>query len=515
MKNAIIYTRVSTDEQAQKGYSLRDQEDKLRTYCEQRDIKVITHFGDHHSAKTFERPSFKNLEAFATSNKSSVDYVLIVKWDRFSRHAGNALNVISKFKKLGIEINATEQWIDFSIPESKIILGIFLSTPEVENDRRALNTSNGMRRAMKEGRYVSTAPFGYSYHADIFNKPALIPNEKAHLVKKAFEMYAEGPYDKEEIRRMLKGEGMTLTKSPFNKMFHRDIYCGKIKIQAYGNEEEETVNGIHEAIISEELFRKVQLRAKSKSKIKYKPKTTSDFLPLRGYLICPSCATNLTGSASKGNGGQYFYYHCQPGCKERHSAKKLHDNFEDYLGTLRIKPELTELYLAIMEDLFKTNEGDREREIVKLENEVTNNLKRLDQATDKFIDGDLDKENYNRHQERLKTQNLDLALKIDQYKQEERGFDRYLKYGITLLSNLKEYYTSATTDGKQKILGLIFSEKLIFESGNYRTNEGNELLSLIYTLKGVFKGNSTKKGQHISDLSRMVARRGIEPLFPG
>ncbi|RYZ21888.1 MAG: recombinase family protein, partial [Chitinophagaceae bacterium] len=94
MPNAIIYTRVSTDEQADKGYSLRDQKDRLEKYCAIKGMNIIAHYQDDHSAKTFDRPEFTKLLDFAKKNKHQVDNVIVVKWDRFSRNATDALNML-------------------------------------------------------------------------------------------------------------------------------------------------------------------------------------------------------------------------------------------------------------------------------------------------------------------------------------------------------------------------------------------------------------------------------------
>ncbi|MBD0284952.1 MAG: recombinase family protein, partial [Flavisolibacter sp.] len=157
-KKAILYVRVSTDEQADKGFSLQHQEEKLRRYCELQNIQVAGFYREDYSAKSFERPEFTKLLARLKKEKKSADYLLFLKWDRFSRNAGDAYGMINTLNRLGIEPQAIEQPLDLNIPENKIMLAFYLAAPEVENDRRALNTIAGMRRAKKEGRWVGSAP---------------------------------------------------------------------------------------------------------------------------------------------------------------------------------------------------------------------------------------------------------------------------------------------------------------------------------------------------------------------
>lgn len=115
-------------------------------------IKVHKVIYEDYSAKTFNRPEWSNLLASLKKTKGQSDLILFTKWDRFSRNAGDAYQMISMLRKLGIEPQAIEQPLDLSIPENKMMLAFYLAAPEVENDRRELNTFFGMRRAKKEGR---------------------------------------------------------------------------------------------------------------------------------------------------------------------------------------------------------------------------------------------------------------------------------------------------------------------------------------------------------------------------
>src|SRR5690606_32754427 len=134
-----------TDEQADKGYSQRGQEEMLRKYCEINRISVSKVIYEDHSAKTFERPAWAGLLSDLKKAKGRVDLVLFTKWDRFSRNAGDAYHMIGVLRKLGAEPQAIEQPLDLSVPENKMMLAFYLAAPEVENDRRALNTIAGMR----------------------------------------------------------------------------------------------------------------------------------------------------------------------------------------------------------------------------------------------------------------------------------------------------------------------------------------------------------------------------------
>ena len=190
MRKADLYIRVSTDEQADKGYSQRDQEDRLRKYCELKSISIRNIYVEDHSAKSFNRPEWQkylsNLRKLKNSKVGTL--LLFTKWDRFSRNAGDAYQMINQLRKLGVTPEAIEQPLDLTIPENKIMLAFYLAAPEVENDRRALNVIHGMRRARKEERYMATAPLGYVNKMSEDKKKYIALHEiEAPILKWAFE----------------------------------------------------------------------------------------------------------------------------------------------------------------------------------------------------------------------------------------------------------------------------------------------------------------------------------------
>lgn len=90
MTTADLYIRVSTDEQAEKGYSQRNQEEALRKYCQINSIEIRRIIIEDHSAKTFNRPKWNELLTGLKKTKSKACFLLFTKWDRFSRNAGDA-----------------------------------------------------------------------------------------------------------------------------------------------------------------------------------------------------------------------------------------------------------------------------------------------------------------------------------------------------------------------------------------------------------------------------------------
>ena len=139
MGNAVLYFRVSTKEQKETGYRLTDQANRLKAYCSIQKINILKIFIKEYSAKDFNRPEFRKMFDYVKLNKSNVDNILFVKWDRFSQNATESFEMINKFKKMGVTVNSVEQPIDLNIPENKIMLAFYLASREVDNDKRSIN----------------------------------------------------------------------------------------------------------------------------------------------------------------------------------------------------------------------------------------------------------------------------------------------------------------------------------------------------------------------------------------
>jgi DNA invertase Pin-like site-specific DNA recombinase len=394
-QKAILYVRVSTDEQAERGHSLANQEEKLRSYCAQHGIDIAGFYREDHSAKTFERPQFTLMLESMRKNKGSANLLLFLKWDRFSRNAPEAYGMIHALKKLGVEPQAIEQPLNLEIPENKIMLAIYLTSGEVENDRRSLNTIAGMRRAMKEGRWMCGAPKGYRNSRDQDNKPCIVPGKDADTIRWAFGRIATGSYHIAEVWKMAKEKGLKTCRNGFFHIVRNPVYMGKVAIQAYKDEPAMLVDGKHEPLISARLFYEVQevLDGKKKPRIPARANKLEE-IPLRGFLLCPKCERVLTGSGSKGNGGTYFYYHCTGGCKERVKASIVNDAFLGMLRSITINEGALKIFELALADACASSREDTEKEQVKVAGEIETYKKRLSHIQTLMMDGELEPADY-------------------------------------------------------------------------------------------------------------------------
>lgn len=181
---------------------------------------------------------------------------------------------------------------------------------------------------------MGTAPVGYSNKTDQNGRKFITPKEPdASLIKWAFQELANGTLAADHIRREVNKKGLKCSRSNFWTAVRNPIFCGKIFIPKFKEDESRIVQGQHEALISEALFYEVQDVLDGKKR-KERPNTkivSLDNLPLRGFLTCPICDRMLTGSASKGRSSLYYYYHFISPCGCRYKANHVNDRFVEEL----------------------------------------------------------------------------------------------------------------------------------------------------------------------------------------
>ena len=513
MKNAILYVRVSTDEQANKGFSLRDQEEKLVKYCNDHRLTIKEIFREDYSAKTFNRPEMKKLIGYCRKNHKNIDELLFVKWDRFSRNTAESYNKINLFQGLGINVNAITQPLDMSIPEQGILLAVYLSTPEVENLRRSQNVIAGTRRAMKEGRYVSSPPKGYSMGRDASKKPVLMPNDDADYIRDAFELMSSGIYNLKEVFGRLKKKGFKSSSTAFSRTMRNPLYCGKVYIKAYKDEREQYIDGIHEPLVTKATFDKVQeiLDGRKKQKGKSHKKVNPNF-PLRGFVMCPKCDKPLSASTSKGRNKPYSYYHCFSPCDVRIKKDDVHAWFNHFLKSISLDQNAYKLLIELIKEEFA--KIDKQNGIGPKHYQKLNNLEeKLLKIQDLYIDGDLSKEEYQKA--KMRCQNLinELREKEKQLEKKQEVFQLY-KNGLKGLESIENQYIKSSLDNKRRLIGSIFPEKFQFENKKVRTADINPILHKIAHFNRVNKKNKKRDKSKKEDLSRCVLKAGLEPTIP-
>ena len=514
MTNVILYCRVSTDEQRE-GSSIEVQEQYLRAYCSNRGFNVVDVYKEDYSAKDYDmkRPEMKKIYDYCRKHKGLVSKVLFLRWDRYSRSVEFAFAYKRKFvDELGVEINAIESPIDFSGTEWAMLLAMYCGAAHTEDEKISRRTKDGIRGTLLKGKWPHKAPRGYkNVRVAKHNCWVEVDQPKAELIKQLFQEVAKGLEAPTCIKKRLYP---SLADSTFFDILRNRFYVGDVFVPAYNGEPEQYVTGIHEPLIDRETFNAVQ-EVLDGSK-KRTPKLGSPVNPnlyLRKFLVCPVCGHPLTGAASKGRNGYYNYYFCNHEHKHLNvRAEVVNKGFIKFVSTLKPNKAVLELYNEILQDIRGEKVRANQVQADKLEEEVEAIKRRQEVVLDKYLDGELSKEEKQSITERNEAQMAKLQSRIKALRlSEDMRIKDKLSYGINLIENLATFFQIASCEVKIKLLGSIFPEKIVFDGENYRTASYNKMLDIIYQETKQLQGRGKKKSPKNEGDFGLVPKAGIEP----
>ena len=393
---------------------------------------------------------------------------------------------------------------------------MYLTLPEIENDKNSKRTKDGMHRAQYEGCYTSKAPKGFSNCRNGKNS-TLKHNQDAIFIKQAFERMATGTYSAEEVRRWLNGKGVAISKQIFLNTIRNPVYTGKIRVFEHGNEPEQIVIGLHPAIVSNEIFYRANQALDGRKRNMKFHDDKSDIYPLKGFLTCPIHGTSLTAYACKNHMGNLYHYYICTKCKggQRHPVNESHLSIEGILSQIQFNAQTLILYRKILEKMFDKEDVVRRDEITKTENEIDKIIKRLATLQDQFLDGNISPQEYHSMKEKVEKDLIGLELKLKGLKQDKSPYKEYVNQTVPMLENLVSYYRKSDGKSKKKILSCIFSKKIVLEKSRVATYEFTTPINVLINASKVLKSSDKKKEVENDLLSCLALQVGLEPTTYG
>ena len=195
----------------------------------------------------------------------------------------------------------------------------------------------------------------------------------------------------------------------------------------------------------------------------------------------------------------------------RFRADEAGEVFIKYLSEMKIKKEVSSLYKEVIKDVIKDKEGDVSSQKANIEKRISENQNLLEKAEDKFINGDVDSSTFNNVKNRYITKINLLEREFNELNVDEILLDSQINFSFNLLRDLDFYYLNAPTEFKNKILGSIFPENLVYSDKNYRTPNSDSVISLIANIPKVSRGSERRLVTNNGDQSPLAPREGLEP----
>ena len=357
-KVAGLYIRVSTEDQVREGFSLPEQEKRLRAMCEFKGYEIYKIYKDAGiSAKTGNhRPAFEELKE--DIKKKKVNTIVVLKLDRLTRSVYDMEDIMKFLEDNNAYLDCANDDINTTNANGRMVARLLTTVSQNEIERTSERTKIGLAGAIKVGNIPHRAPFGYK-HVD----KKLVPDEatKDQIIR-IFNLYYEGNsyqtisnlYNKEKVFGKTNWCDGTILKIIENEIYKGDFIHGKrTKNPTYYED-------VVEPIISKEMWADCQVQKKKNSRSYQR---TLTYLYLQ-KLKCPKCNRILGGKATtKKNGKTYFYYYCND-CKIQVKENVINEYFEQFIDELtEYDSVVNQFFLPMIKQKFDEPKEQLEKEI--------------------------------------------------------------------------------------------------------------------------------------------------------
>lgn len=481
--NVVIYTRVSSKEQADKNLSLETQRKTIQDCVDRTDRNVVGFFGGtYESAKTDGRKEFQRMLEFLKKSKNQVSEIMVYSLDRFSRTGGAAIKLANDLReKYGVSVYAVTQPVDTSNPSGVLSQGMHLLFSEFDNKLRGQRVVAGMKAKFEQGIWIVKPPQGYDTIL-INGDRKIVVNDDGKKIKRAWEWKIQGMKN-EAIIEKLQALGVNMYKQQLHKIFVNPFYCGMI---AHGMLNGKVIEGKHEKMIRREVFLKVNGIIEGSTRYGVPHKSENENLPLKVFMWCSDCNQPFTGYIVKKK--NLFYYKCRTkGCKCNKSVREIHAKFENLLSEIVIKPELMAPILYQLENTFiDLNKGNTESE-KGLKSRLTEVNKKVDTLEEQyFINKEMGRDIYDKFLLRFREEQAIILKEIDNCAVGISNHKEMIKKAIELCLNLATVWKEGSIGVKEKLQKLLFPEGLAYDRqiGVFRTDKINSIIAAIARLSG-------------------------------
>ena len=363
-KIAGLYIRVSTEDQAREGFSLKEQEKRLRAMCEYKGYEVYKIYKDSGiSAKTGNyRPAFEELLQDIKDKKCNT--IVVLKLDRLTRSVYDWENILKFLEENDAYLDCANDDINTTNANGKMISRILTSVSQQEIERTSERTKVGLAGAIKEGHIPARAPLGYK-HID----KKLVPDPLTKdIVIRIYNLYFEGKsyyniatiFNEEQVLGKTNWKDTGILRIISNEVYKGDYVHGK------RTNHPTLYKDVVEPIVSKEMWDNCQVQKKKNQK-NYMRTQTYIFLQ---KLKCPKCGRILAGGASHKikSDKWYFYYRCE-NCKSNIHEDKIEDKIKVLLADiLEYDNVVNEFFLPVLKSKIDNPKEQLEKELKSLNN---------------------------------------------------------------------------------------------------------------------------------------------------
>ena len=443
-KIAGIYIRVSTEDQAREGFSLGEQEERLREFCKFKRYEIFKVYKDAGiSAKSDKRPAYQ--EMLGDIKSKNINVIVAFKLDRLTRSVYDIEKLMKIVNDLECDIDCLSDESNTTTSNGRMVMRIMTSVSQNEIEKCSERTKVGLAGAIKQGHIPARAPLGYK-HID----KKLVPDSLTKdIVIRIYNLYFEGKsyyniatiFNEEQVLGKTNWKDTGILRIISNEVYKGDYVHGK------RTNHPTLYKDVVEPIISKEMWENCQVQKKKNQK-NYMRTQTYIFLQ---KLKCPKCGRILAGGASHKikSDKWYFYYRCE-NCKNNIHENKIEDKIKNLLADiLEYDNVVNEFFLPVLKSKVDNPKEQLEKEL----------------------------KNLNNKQDRIRKAYIDELFTEEEFKQESKLIENQIEIiNSKLLENSQAEQLNFTTEDILLKRDMDFINKVKLPISYYAFNDNWDLL---------------------------------------
>ncbi len=507
--DGVIYTRVSSQEQAENNGSLEVQRKYCDNYAKANSIAIKEYFGgSYESAKTDGRKEFTRMIEYVKKHKN-ISYIIVFNYDRFSRTGSAASHLSEELSKQGVIVKSVTQDIDTSTAIGRLQENFFHLLNNFDNRLKSDRTIINTREVMLKGYWPYATPLGYKNlkpkHRACFHEYEI--TEEGKQLKRGFQMVADGKHQFKEVIEYLQKRGVAITKSSFRHVFSNPFYAGYVTGNLVGGK---LVEGKHPKLIDLKTFLAVQ-DILNDNPVAGVPKVSRhDEVPLKIFARDEVSCKPFTGYITKGS---WYYKTKDAAIPVNVSSKHLNSLFVNLLSKYEYKQSLQKKFETIITSELKKRLNEKTKDAGHVRKKIAEKKSLLEKLELKFISDQITEELYNKHSQQLRSEIDILTKEIESVSLNSSNLEKVVQTCLCIAQNLSQTWVSAQYERKQQIQRMVFPDGILYhkQKGVVRTPKVNfifnEIPLLVSHLAEKEKGDSSKNRLK----STYVPRTGFEP----
>lgn len=483
---AVLYLRVSSAGQVHtdydpEGISIPAQRIACERKAAQQDLTITAEYVEPGRSGTemTKRVAFQQLLERIRREKD-VDYVIVYELSRLARNRIDDAIVMADLRKRGVSLISATESVD-ETPVGQLMHGILAAFNEYRSAKDGADIAYKMGEKAKKGGTLGIAPIGYLNTIDRYEgreiRSVTVDAERAPFVRRAFELYAEGEATIDDIVDELNDRGLTtratrarpsgpISKSKVAAMLKDPYYLGLVKYRG------QTYEGRHPALISQELFNRVQDLLEARGFAGERRRRNHHYL--KGSLFCGKCFDErgeirrmIIQRATGRRGGEYRYYFCRGvqahTCDAPYSNVELLDAaVEEHYKTIRFHPD----FIKALQQVMRQTLADSASATRLLRADLNKQLKALDVKENNLLDmaaaGDLAREKIQQRLRDIDRQRSMLNEKLEAVIDDIPKAEQCIELCLKLLEDPYQLYLGASDETRRRLNQAIFTHLFVY-----------------------------------------------------